>query len=34
LQRLEIGEQNITIDTLETILDRLKVTVAEVFGDD
>ena len=32
LQRLEIGEQNITVDTLEGILDRLKCSVVDVFG--
>ena len=34
LQRLEIGEQNITVDTLERILDRLKCSVVEVFSTD
>lgn len=33
LQRLEIGEQNITVDTLENIIDRLKCSVSEVFGE-
>ena len=33
LQRLEIGEQNITFDVLELIIDRLKCSVAEVFDD-
>ncbi len=33
LQRLEIGEQNITVDTLEKIVDRLKCSMAEVFND-
>ena len=32
LQRLEIGHQNITIDTLEGIMDRLKVGMDEVFS--
>ena len=34
LQRLEIGEQNITVDTLEQILDRLKCSISDVFGKD
>ena len=33
LQRLEVGQQNITVDTLEQIIDRLKCSVSEVFGD-
>lgn len=32
LQRLEVGEQNVTLKTLERILDRLKCEVSEVFG--
>lgn len=32
LQRLEIGEQNVTLDTLENILARLNCTMTEVFG--
>jgi len=32
LQRLEIGQQNITIDTLEGILARLKCAIEDVFG--
>jgi len=32
LQRLEMGEQNVTLKTLEQIIDRLNVTVADVFG--
>lgn len=31
LQRLEIGQQNITIDTLEVISTRLKCSVGEIF---
>ena len=31
LQRLEIGEQNLTLDTLETVLKRLKVKIGDVF---
>ncbi len=34
LQRLEIGEQNITVDTLEQIIDRLKCSISDVFGAD
>jgi len=33
LQRLEIGEQNITIDTLEQIVDRLKFDLRDVLGE-
>lgn len=33
LQRLEIGGQNIGVDTLERTLDRLKCPAAEVFGE-
>lgn len=33
LQRLELGEQNITVDTLETVLRRLKVSIRDVFPD-
>jgi DNA-binding Xre family transcriptional regulator len=32
LQRLEMGEQNITLDSLESLLKRLKSTPNEVFG--
>lgn len=32
LQRLEQGDQNVTLDTLETVLGKLKVTIFEVFG--
>jgi transcriptional regulator with XRE-family HTH domain len=31
LQRLEIGTQNITIDTLENIADRLKCDIGTIF---
>jgi transcriptional regulator with XRE-family HTH domain len=31
LHRLELGHQNITIDTLEEILKRLKCSVADIF---
>jgi len=33
LHRLELGEQNITLNTLEQICDRLKCSVADVFGE-
>lgn len=32
LQRLEIGDQNITIDTLEQILNRLGSDVHDIFS--
>jgi transcriptional regulator with XRE-family HTH domain len=32
LHRIELGQQNVTLDTLEQILERLKVSVADVFG--
>jgi transcriptional regulator with XRE-family HTH domain len=31
LQRLEMGEQNLTLKTLEQMLDRLKCRVTDVF---
>ena len=31
LHRLELGEQNITLDTLEQLCDRLKCSIAELF---
>jgi len=31
LQRLEMGEQNVTLDTLEHILKKLKKRLTEVF---
>lgn len=33
LQRLEMGEQNITVDTLENVLRKLKASVRDVFPD-
>jgi transcriptional regulator with XRE-family HTH domain len=33
LQRLEIGEQNVTLDTLEKVLKRMGVSVRDVFRD-
>jgi len=34
LQRLEQGEQNITVDTLEQLLGKLSVRIADVFSQD
>ena len=34
LQRLEMGEQNVTLKTLEQMCNRLKCTVADMFGED
>ena len=31
LQRIESGEQNVSLDTLEMILERLKVGLSDVF---
>lgn len=31
LHRIELGQQNVTLDTLEHILERLKMTTADVF---
>jgi transcriptional regulator with XRE-family HTH domain len=33
LQRMELGEQNVTLATLEQILGRLKCSVSEVFDE-
>lgn len=33
LQRLEMGQQNITLDTLERICERLKCRVSDIFND-
>lgn len=33
LQRLEIGRQNVTLDTLEQVLRRLRVGIRDVFRD-
>ena len=33
LQRLEIGEQNITIDSLESLMNRLKCGFRDIFKD-
>jgi DNA-binding Xre family transcriptional regulator len=33
LHRLELGEQNITLDTLEQLCDRLKCSISEIFGE-
>jgi len=34
LHRLEMATQNVTLKTIEQICDRLKVSVAEIFGED
>jgi transcriptional regulator with XRE-family HTH domain len=31
LHRLELGEQNVTLKTLEQIMDRLNVKISDVF---
>ena len=31
LHRIELEQQNVTIDTLEQIMDRLKVHMADIF---
>jgi len=33
LHRLELGEQNVTLQTLEQICDRLKCSISEIFGE-
>lgn len=33
LQRLEMGEQNVTLKTLEQIVVRLKCSVSDIFED-
>jgi transcriptional regulator with XRE-family HTH domain len=33
LHRIELGDQNVTLDTLEQIMDRLRVSMAEIFGE-
>jgi DNA-binding Xre family transcriptional regulator len=33
LQRLEMGEQNITLKTLEQIVDRLNCRISDIFED-
>lgn len=32
--RLELGEQNVTLKTLEQICNRLRCTVTEMLGED
>jgi DNA-binding Xre family transcriptional regulator len=32
LHRLEQGEQNITLNSLEQLCDRLKCSIADIFG--
>ncbi len=34
LHRMEIGEQNVTLKTLEQICERLKCTISELFGEE
>ena len=34
LHRIERGEQHITLDKLQTILDRLKIKLRDVFPDE
>jgi transcriptional regulator with XRE-family HTH domain len=33
LHRLELGEQNVTLKTLEQIVDRLNCSISDVFGE-
>ena len=33
LHRIELNQQNVTLDTLELIMDRLKVSMREIFGE-
>ena len=33
LQRIEMMEQNVTIDTIEQIVDRLRCKVSDIFRD-
>ena len=30
---IELCQQNVTLDVLETIMDRLKVSVSDIFGE-
>jgi len=32
LQRMEMGEQNVTLKTLEHLMKRLKCNISDVFG--
>jgi DNA-binding Xre family transcriptional regulator len=34
LQRMEVGEQNVTLKTLEQLCERLNCGVSELFGED
>jgi DNA-binding Xre family transcriptional regulator len=34
LHRMEMGEQNVTLKTLEQICDRLKCKISELFGEE
>ncbi len=33
LHRIELEQQNVTLDTLETILDLLKVSMSDIFDE-
>ena len=33
LHRLELGEQNVTLKTLEQLCDKLKCSMSEIFGE-
>ena len=33
LHRIELEQQNVTLDTLESIMDRLKVSMSDIFDD-
>ena len=34
LHRLELGQQNVTLNTLEQICDRLKCSISDIFARD
>ncbi len=34
LHRMEMGEQNVTLKTLEQICDPLKCSISEMFGEE
>jgi transcriptional regulator with XRE-family HTH domain len=33
LQRLEVGQQNVTIDSIESLVERLKCRISDVFAE-
>ena len=33
LHRIELEQQNVTLETLESIMDRLKVSMSDIFDD-